>query len=94
MTGDLDTNDLHRVQSMTWEARSQWFNVGLGLGLSVNTLEAVRRTNQGDCDVCYTKTLVEWLRWNDPRPTWSTLAEALKSPTVDLGHLAEKLPKQ
>ena len=67
--------------------------MGLGLGLSSNTLEVIRMDNQGYCGSCYTAMLEKWLR-NDPSPTWSVLAEALRSPAVGLSHLAEELPTQ
>ena len=79
---------MHKTQNFTWDARSKWYNVGLALGISADTLDAIRRNHQGICEDCYTTVLREWLR---EEPTLSSLAEALRSPSVNMGHLAEQL---
>jgi hypothetical protein len=90
----LTTTDLSIIQNATWDARSKWCNIGLGLGIPVATLEAICSSNQGDCERCYTKMLTEWLRRASPKPTWTALAEALRSRSVSMEHLAEQLPPQ
>ena len=93
ITGALDTDDLRRVKNMTWDARSRWYDVGLELGMLADTLDAIRMDHRDYCGPCYTNMLKVWFR-NDPNPTWSSLAEALRSPAVGLDDLAEKLPTQ
>ena len=61
--------------------------------MSTGALEAIRVDNLDYCGPCYTAMLEEWLR-NDSNSTWSALAEALRSPAVGLGYLAEELPSQ
>jgi hypothetical protein len=92
--GCLGQTDLRRVQDTIWEARTQWYNLGLGLDIAPDTLDAIELAKVGNPDRCFTAMLTKWLREN-PRPTWSALAEALKSRSVGLSQLAEEvLPKQ
>ena len=61
--------------------------MGLGVGISPNTLDAVKRDNR-DCADCYRAMLKQWLK---EEPALTSLADALKSPSVNMGHLAEEL---
>ena len=72
-----------------WEARSKWYNIGLELGLTAGTLDAIEETNHHVVNHCFRTTLMEWLRNSKLKPTMSSLADALKSPTVELAQLAE-----
>ena len=74
-----------------WEARSKWYNIGLELGLKAGTLEAIKQSNHCDVDNCFRATLMEWLKNSKLKPTLSSLADALKSPTVGLAQLAEDI---
>lgn len=78
----LTIEDLREVQNTIWEARTQWYNIGLGLGLSLGSLEAIQ-CNNPKCEDCFRDMLSKWLKKANPRPTWSALAEALESPSVD-----------
>ena len=89
--GKLSIDDLQKVQDSTWDVRAKWFNIGLALGISAGTLDAVKKTHQSDCDDCYTSVMKIWLRGVDPHPTWAALSDALKSTSVGCGHLAEQL---
>ena len=90
----LKFRDLSAIQKTTWGARSQWYNVGLELGISADTLDAIKRNNRDICEDCYTTIVKHWLKVKHPRPTWTALAEALKSPSVNMGHLAEQPPPE
>ena len=90
----MKIDDLCTVQNKTWSARWKWYHTGIGLGISVDTLEAIKLNSPGNCDRCYTAVLTEWLRRAHPRPTWSALGEALRSPSVNMRQLAEQLPNQ
>ena len=85
-------DDLASVQAIVWDGRAKWYNIGLGLGLSAGTLDSIKLANQGNPDYCITPTLKEWLSRDDPHPSWSHLAAALRAPPVGRGDLAEKLP--
>ena len=86
-------NDLRDVQKVVWEARSRWYNMGLKLGTSPGTLNAIRLTERDDPDLCITHMIKDWLNNGNPQPTWAAVAKALKSPIVGYGYLAEQLPK-
>ena len=89
----LGPNDLRRVQNTLWEARTQWYNLGLGLDISPDSLDTIELANSGKPDRCFRAILTKWLR-EHKRPTWNALAEALRSPSVGLSHLAEEVLQQ
>lgn len=86
--GHLSPNDLHEVQNSICEARVQWYNLGLGLNITPDSLDTIKRNNAHEIEDCFRAMLIQWLR---ERPSWSTLAEALRSPSVGLSHLAEQI---
>ena len=89
----LGPNDLRNVQRILWEARMQWYNTGLELGITPDSLDSIQLANQQNPDCCFRAMLTKWLREHQ-RPTWSALAEALRSPSVGLSHLAEVILQQ
>ena len=91
--GFLNIDHLYDVQVAIWDARARWYNIGLGLRLSADTLDAIAKNNLNRSEECLTDAVKLWLRNEKPRPTWKALAEVLKSPIVGYAHLAENLPK-
>ena len=91
--GWLSPNDLERVQNSIWEARVQWYNLGLGLHITPDSLDTIELANTGKPDRCFRAMLTQWLR-DGHQPTWSALAEALRSPSVGLSHLAQEILEQ
>ena len=51
-------------------------------------------SNRGDIGDCFRAMLSQWLKRTLPRPTWNALAEALRSRSVGLSHLAEEILQQ
>ena len=90
-TGCLEINDLRAVQRAVWDARSKWYDVGVELLISPDTLDAIKENEHYVCEACFREMLKQWLRRSNPRPTWAELAEALRSPMIGYGHLANKL---
>ena len=90
--GYLSINDLGDVLEAVWEARAKWYNIGLKLGTSPGTLDAINKTANQNTDDCITAVIKDWLKNGKPKPSWAQLAKALKSPMVGYGHLAEQLP--
>ena len=90
----LTTYELAKVQRAVWEGRAKWYNIGLELGLTAGTLDAIQLTNKHIVDECFRAMLKEWLimRKTELLPTWSRLAKALRAPPVGLEQLAEQLP--
>ena len=84
-------DDLTSVLRAVWEGRAKWYNIGLELGLTAGTLDAIKLANQDDPDRCIRETLKDWLRRDDVHPSWSGLARALRAPPVGMGQLAEEL---
>ena len=83
-------DDLDSVLRTVWEGRAKWYNIGLELGLTAGTLNAIQKDNPHDTGMCFTNTLETWLRQSD-HPSWSDLAKSMRSLTVGLGQLAEEL---
>ena len=88
--GILSSDHLIHVVHAMWEGRTEWRNLGLELGLSPNTLEAIGMDYHQSVKDCFLEMLSEWLR-SGLRPSWDTLMSALKSPSVGLQGLASKL---
>ena len=71
----------------------QWYNLGLELDITPDTLDAIEQANILNPDRCFRAMLTKWLR-EHKQPTWSALAEALESPSVGLSHLAQEILEQ
>ena len=89
----MNIHDLPKVQDAVWAARAKWYNIGLRLGMSADILDATAKACLHQPEECFTDTIKEWLRNDDPQPTWQALGDALRSPVVGYAHLAENLPK-
>ena len=90
--GRLRINDLKKIQRTVWEARTQWYNLGLELDITPDTLDAIKQDNANKTEDCFRAMLTKWLR--EHQPTWSVLAEALRSPSVGRSDLAEDIAEQ
>ena len=93
-TGKLTTDNLNDVLKSVWKARAKWYYIGLELGISADTLAAIKTKYNQDPDNCLTAMLEYWLNNGKPKPSWAAVANALKSPTVEHEHLAEQLLQQ
>ena len=71
-----------------WSAKSKWYNIGLGLGLSADELDSIDQKGREPGD-CLREVLSHWLKKRNPRK--SQLIEALRQPCVGYGQLAEDL---
>ena len=88
--GFLSICDLRKVQRATWDARLKWQNIGVELDIDPGTLDSIKGNNDNNEDR-FRAMLTTWLKKAQPKPTLTALAEALQSPTVDYGHLAERI---
>ena len=62
---------------------SEWFNLGVALGLSYDTLKIIECNYRGDARRCLTEMVMAWLQMKDnSQPSWQSLASALSSPSV------------
>ena len=85
-------DDLAHVQRAVWEGRAKWYNIGLELGLTAGTLDAIQQTNRHDTEDCFRTVLKEWLSNSELQPSWSSLARSLRAPPVGLEQLSQQLP--
>ena len=85
---DLISGNLGKVQTVVWKARSQWFNLGLGLGIDQDTLKMLKRQYPDEND-CFREMLSEWLK--SVEPSWEELLAALSQPPVGYKQLAKKI---
>ena len=86
----LTVEDFADVQSVLWEARSQWFNIGVRLRLKVTDLKAIDREVGLDLEDKFVKMIISWLE-HGQRCTWRVLIKALKHHTVNLPELARQI---
>lgn len=92
-TKRLSEHHLQNIQSLLWDVRFKWHNIGLALGIDPSTLEVVKRSNLHVVDDCFSQMLLKWLRRGDCVPCWKALAEALRSPTVGVQVIEESTSK-
>ena len=70
---------------------TNWFNIGLELGIPYHKLECVKQMYINPSELMR-EMLARWFKTAiDPRPSWEAVVSALRSPSVDAQHLAEQL---
>ena len=91
-TGDetLSTDDAACLLDELLEARNKSRIFGLKLNLPLHVVDAIQSTYSLPED-CLLQVLIEFTKQTDPRPTWRVIADALRSPAVNLPRLAEKV---
>ena len=89
----LSEKDLLNVMEELADVRAKWYNIGLGLGQSVGTLNSIETEHSNTSDSLRT-TLMKWLNAYSPPPTWSKVVEALRTKTVDEARLAAHLERK
>ena len=72
------------------EAQNKSRIFGLKLNLPLHVVDAIHSTNSQPEDRLL-QVLIEFTKQTDPRPTWRVITDALRSPAVNLPHLAEKV---
>ncbi|XP_064401955.1 uncharacterized protein LOC135347813 isoform X3 [Halichondria panicea] len=94
-TGEDDERDedqlciegLQDIFSLLIKAAKDWFELGLALGIKVNTLEGIK--SKENCDKARLREmLTHWLRSSSSR-TWSDICNGLRSDTVQQDVLAD-----
>ncbi len=86
----LTIDDLHDVLVALQGASPRWFNIGLALGLTVDSLSRLESEYPRDNDTCLRQMLTMLLTTRSD-VTWRVLSDALRSPTVGHNYLAEKI---
>ena len=85
----LSTEDLHAVHTAVFEARTKWYNIGLGLKVALDTLDSTDAQfhNLGDK---LRETLKIWLK-TATEHSWQDIVGVLKGRVVDEPSLASDI---
>ena len=90
--GDEDQlciENLHDIFFQLIKAAKDWFELGLTLGIQVDTLEGIESNKSRDkARLC--EMLTHWLR-SSPSRTWKDIYDALRSDTVRQNVLADTI---
>ena len=89
----LSEKDLLNVMEELDDVRAKWYNIGLGLGLSVFTLDGIKADHSNISD-CLREALKTWLKTHLPPPTWSKVLESLRTKIVGEAKLAAHLEQK
>jgi hypothetical protein len=90
----LGIDDLNDVLTMLQPVSEKWKELGLALGLRDPTINQIYAEDRGNISECKRKMLSSWLQWTDDCKAtcnWRSLAEALKSRTVNHKPIAEAI---
>ncbi len=90
MNEQISTSRDGEVQELLWDARSEWYNLGIALDVDKNTLKSIEKTYRSNCDDCFNAMLKSCSETNTSI-TWSGLYEALRKPTVARNDVAQKI---
>ena len=82
----LTVDDLRVLMKELKDVRAEWYNIGVQLGVSVGTLDAIEKQYSDPSD-CLRKTLTTWLK--SSTPGWTNVVDALN--IVGEARLAAKL---
>ena len=71
-----------------------WFNLGVALGLSYDTLKIIESNYRDTCR-CQTEMVMAWLQMKDnSQPSWQALASALSSPSINRIEIANMIASE
>ena len=72
------------------EEATDWYKLGIALGLKPSRLHDIKIENREDLKACRMRMICAWLRMNDyvVKPSWRTLAVALVDPLVNYTEIA------
>ena len=94
LTANLGPDDFRSVRSAVYSVRNKWYDIGVELNISFQTLNAIKADCPNNCAECLREMLVVWLSRTSPPPSWSGLVEALSSEPVGEKRLAEQIHTQ
>ncbi len=81
--------DFNEMYTEVFEARAEWYNLALALGLDTDTLDSIKHNNKDECEDCLREVLKQ--RDNTTKLTWTEIIKALKNPIVGKHQLANKI---
>ena len=68
----LTTGDLRIVRFAMLKAATRWYDIGLELGMSPETLDSIKEANKAPED-CLRESLKIWLSGEDPNTNWKSI---------------------
>ena len=71
----LTVDDLRVVMKELQGVRAKWHNIGVQLGVSVDTLKAIEKQYLNDPSDCLRESLTTWLK--SSTPMWTNIVDAL-----------------
>ena len=86
--------DLPLVNDEIRSARAKWYYLCLTLQLDPDELDSIDKTCRGNPGDCLMEALKIFLKKSQPKPTWKMIVDALKSPGVGFGMLAEQIQEK
>ena len=73
---------------------NEWEVIALQLDIDHVYIERIERQERGDIKACFRKVFAKWQKQQKPPFKWEVIINALKSPSVALHALADKLTKK
>ena len=73
-------------------AANKWFDLGVVLGINYDKLKNIKSDNNSVVE-CLSEMLAHWLQ-TSPSRTWTDICNGLRSDTVQLIVLADKIEKE
>ena len=97
LTGIQDLNNVLELLKKCGFSEKRWFDLGLVLGLSKNTLDTIKADHPQNTRQCLIECLSKWLERADDvdskgGATWDSLSDALRS--MDEIAVADKLDQE
>ena len=89
----LDPDDAMSVLEEILEAQTRARFIGLKLKLPKHVVDDIH-TKYSDPQERLYNVIEEYLKQVEPTPTWRAIADALKSPLVNLPHLAKRIEEK
>lgn len=77
----LTVDNMKEMLDQAWDYRAKWRFIGIQLGISEGTLDALDADNHKVED-CLAGLISQWLRNRKPRPTRAAMTKALGSQSV------------
>ena len=84
---------MSRLMGELIEAQTQAHYLGVALEIETRELESITSTHRQP-KARLLHIIYAFLRQTEPRPTWSAVVEALKSPAVNLPRIANKIQEK
>ena len=89
MTDKLSPDHLQQVLGLVWDARTQYYNIGLALVLPSGTIDAIVNSNNHRADPIFREIIIQCLRQG--LVTQEKLSKAVSSSMVGFGYLSDRI---